>query len=178
MTAIGKKNRKNQFARLPAYSYSSKKKHAKETRKIKQTRAIHCIITYYYFMRCEISNHSKLLFETSQKQALQLQLFYYNCSYFITTAMQYFIFRFPEPVEFVKNFSQILLDSLTVRVPRCINISHSMKRKASPNNRKMFENVETNYHQARRSEEFIIFNACQKIIPTRQAELASFNNQL
>lgn len=70
----------------------------------------------------------------------------FNCSYFITTAMQYFIFRFPEPVEFVKNFSQILLDSLTVRVPRCIKISHSMKRKASPNNRKMFENVETNYH--------------------------------
>lgn len=33
MTAIGKKNRKNQFARLPAYSYNSKKKHAKETRK-------------------------------------------------------------------------------------------------------------------------------------------------
>lgn len=70
----------------------------------------------------------------------------FNCSYFITTAMQYFIFRFPEPVEFVKNFPQILLDSLTVRVPRCINISHSMKRKASQNNRKMFENVETNYH--------------------------------
>lgn len=162
MTTICKKNRKNYFARLPAYSYSSKKNHAKETRKIKQTRAIHCIITYYYFMTCEISNHSKLLFETSQKQ----------------TAMQYFIFRFPEPVEFVKNFSQILLDSLTVRVPRCIKLSHSMKRKASPNNRKMFENVETNYHQARRSEEFIIFNACQKIIPTRQAELASFNNQL
>lgn len=70
----------------------------------------------------------------------------FKCTYFITTAMQDFIFRFPEPVEFVKNFSQNLLDSLTIRVPRCIKLSHSMKRKASQNNREMFENVETNYH--------------------------------
>lgn len=35
MTAIGKKNRKNQFARLPAYSYNSKKKTRERNKKNK-----------------------------------------------------------------------------------------------------------------------------------------------
>lgn len=164
MTTIGKIVRTFAFVQL----------HKKETheRNKDKTRVIHCIITYYYFMTCEISNRSKLLSKTPQKEPLQLYIFYYY---------YHAIFYFPfsrTRVEFVKNFSQILLDGLTIRVPRCIKISHSMKRKASQNNRKMFENVETNYHQARRSEEFIIFNACQRIIQTRQAELASSNNQL
>lgn len=138
MTAIGKKNRKNYFARLPAYSYNSKKKTRERNKKNKtNTRnSLYNKLLLFY----DVWNIKP--FKTLRPHRNRL----FNCSYFITTAMQYFIFRFPEPVEFVKNFSQILLDSLTVRVPRCINISHSMKRKASPNNRKMFENVETNYH--------------------------------
>lgn len=141
MTAIGKKNRKNQFARLPAYSYSSKKKPRKINKKNKTNT------------RNSLYNNLLLFYEVWNIKPFKTLIYWrphrnrlFNCSYFITTAMQYFIFRFPEPVEIVKNFSKILLDSLTVRVPRCIKISHSMKRKASPNNRKMFENVETNYH--------------------------------
>lgn len=62
MTTIGKR-----IERISSHvclrTATEHKKEAHERNKDK-TRVIHCIITYYYFMTCEISNRSKLLFKT------------------------------------------------------------------------------------------------------------------